>query len=82
MVSMSFPSGPDLATAQKNARLAEAAWDRKHDEAMRMQALAVGLRLVEKHEHVFVEGELTEVGFDVAKVYAKWAYREATGREW
>lgn len=53
-----------------------------HDEALRMQALAIGARLVEKHEHAFTEGELTPLGFDVAKVYAKWAYRDATGREW
>jgi hypothetical protein len=49
-----------------------------HDEAMRMQALALG-----SHFWAFSDGrELTPFARENALRVARWAYREATGREW
>ena len=52
-------------------------WPNEHDEAMRMQALAVGATLA----RVPMLASDGTVDFQVMD-WARWAYREATGRAW
>lgn len=49
---------------------------REHDEAMRMQALAIGVNAVQLRANGDCNRERLAIGV------AAWAYREATGREW
>lgn len=57
--------------------------NRSHDEAMRMQALAIGARCTLQTSADFDKGgNITEAGKEKVVSAAKWAYREATGREW
>ena len=51
----------------------------EHDEAMRMQALAVGTRAAVYDSHVIAGASTYRA---TALDLARWAYREATGREW
>jgi hypothetical protein len=56
---------------------------RMHDEAMRMRALEAGARLAEGDSVLFgADGGLTLAGQELVLRMARWAYREATGREW
>ncbi|MGE0854253.1 MAG: hypothetical protein AB7O44_32385 [Hyphomicrobiaceae bacterium] len=55
---------------------------RHHDEAMRMQALAIGARVaaatLEWPDGLHGSGQHSTLML----AWAAWAYREATGREW
>jgi hypothetical protein len=72
----------DAEAAEEVRRLREQELEptagRRHDEAMRMQALAIGARF-----WAFSDGrELTPFARENALRVARWAYHEATGREW